>query len=476
VAATVGPVAAFRGFNDTKPGNPAIYGDEFMRKLLLATAASVGTLLASAPANAQSLVPVAPGTIRIHLNGYLQFMLGDVGGTGMSGGVGTTAYKNAPVGTMGDFRLYPGFDAETINGVDYGVQVELRTQFSNANGAGVNKNSASTNGAGDLYVRRAYGYIGTTENGFVRLGQTDGAFTLLQYGVIEQFGDGGQWTLDGGLDNLLPSGQPGQFIYADQGALYTTDKIVYMTPAIQEPVLGGKFSAIVSYEPNSNGLKEGASTISGPLSELNDAVGTASANRRRNTFDGMVGYTVKLGSFATKVSGGYLEGQPMGYIGTAAQVYAPLQVWQFGAQTTYTGLFTDFDAVTVGANVKGGAVTDSYNLRVRGGRNALAYIVGGYYTNGPYVLGASFFDSQESNGTVPSKAVQDVSVGHTLSEYGVAVGANYIIAKPLSLFVQYMYGNVHGAKPTESATTGPGAYPHGNGHAEGVAAGATFKW
>jgi hypothetical protein len=366
---------------------------------------------------------------------------------------------------MGDFRLYPGFDAETINGVDYGVQVELRTQYSNANGAGANKNGASssdTNGSSTLYVRRAYGYLGTTQTGYVRLGQTDGAFTLLQVGVIEQFGDGGQWALDGGLYNLLPSGQPGQFIYADVGPLYATDKIVYISPAVQEPVLGGKFSAIVSYEPNSNGLKEGASTISGDLSELNDAIVGGSSNRRRNTFDGMVGYTVKLGTFATKVAGGYLEGQPMGNIG-AAQVYAPLEVWQFGAQTTDTGVFSDDDTATIGVNVKGGAVADSYALRVRGGRNALAYIVGGDYTNGPYVVGASFFDSQSAAGA----GKNGNTAGKTLSEYGVSVGANYIVAKPLSLFIQYMYGHKH----AYNATPNPG-----NDQAQGVALGATFKW
>jgi hypothetical protein len=432
-----------------------------MRKLLLATAASLSTLLAAGAANAQALKPVAAGTIQVHINGYFQFMLGDVGGNGMSGGSGATAFKNSPTGTIGDFRLYPGFDGKTINNVEYGVQVELRTTTSNANGAGVNNNTTSANGTNSIYIRRAYGYIGATQYGYVRLGQTDGAFGLLQQGVIEQFGDGGQWTLDGGLDQLLPSGAPAQFIYADQGALYTTDKIVYISPAIVEPVLGGKFSAIVSYEPNSNGLREGTATISGNLSELNDAIVGGSTTRRRNTFDGMVGYNVKVGTFATKVSAGYLEGQPMGDIGTPQPV-APLSVWQVGAQTTDTGVFTDTDTITVGANIKGGAVADKYALRVRGGRNALAYIVGADYTNGPWVGGASFFDSQTAAGA----GTHGNTGGKTLSEYGVAVGGNYIVAKQLSLFVQYLYGHKHAFNIS----------PNFNNQAQAIAIGATFKW
>ncbi len=64
--------------------------------------------------------------------------------------------------------------------------------------------STSTNGVSSLYVRRAYGYIGTTDYGYIRFGQGDGAFELLQRGVIETFGDGSQWTGDGTVVTMLP--------------------------------------------------------------------------------------------------------------------------------------------------------------------------------------------------------------------------------------------------------------------------------
>jgi hypothetical protein len=422
------------------------------------------TSMAVGTAYAQSLVPVAPGTVRAHLNGYLQFSFADVGGNGMSGGSVSagTFFKNNSLGTIGDVRIYPGFDGMTVNNVAYGVQIELRTTTSNANGSGVNKDSTSTNGTNSLYIRRAYGYLGTTEVGYVRFGQTDGAFTLLQYGVIEQFGDSkDQWPGDGGPGNLLPSGAPNQYIYADQGALYTTDKIVYISPAVSEPVLGGKFNAIVSYEPNSNGIKEGVATVSGPLSELNDAIPGGSSTRRQNTWDGMIGYSVKMGSFASKIAGGYLSAQPLGDT-TGAQPVAPMGVWQFGGQTTDTGVFTDSDTLTLGANIKGGSVADKYAFRVRGGRNGLAYIVGGDYTNGPYVIGTSFFDSQ----TAAAAGRNGNTAGKTLDEYGLDVGANYIVAKPLSLFIQYLYGHRH------AFNIAPGT----NSQAQAIALGATFRW
>ncbi len=429
-----------------------------MRKLLLASAASMGALLAATSgAMAQPAKPVAPGTVAVHLNGYLQFAIGAVGGNGMTGGTGATAYKLSPVGTIGDVRLYPGVDGMTDNGIAYGAQVELRTTTSNATGKGVNNASTNTTaGVNSIYVRRAYGYLGTTEFGYVRFGQTDGAFTLLQRGVIEAFGDGAQWTAEGAPVNLLPSGAPGQFIYADQGALYTTDKLVYISPAVAEPVLNGKFSAVVSFEPNSNGIKEGYANLGSVYGAQASSIAGGSNTRRRNTFDGMVNYGVNLGGFATQVSGGYLASSPLGNL-TGTQVYSSMGVFQAGAQTTYGGL-------TVGANLKSGSVEDGYAFKPRGGRNALAYTVGAVYAVGPYSVGASYFNSQTAGGWSATNGD-----ARTLSEYGFATGANYAVAKPVSLFVEYMYGHAHQPGNVKLSTKG-------NTQAQVVAAGATIKW
>ena len=108
-------------------------------------------------AAAQPVKPVAPGTVVVHLNGYLQFDITGFGstfnkvtspgttgvtitGVNAAGGVtgtkatiGAGTYKLNDVTTNGDARIYPGFDAETTNGIAYGAQIELRTTTSDAN-------------------------------------------------------------------------------------------------------------------------------------------------------------------------------------------------------------------------------------------------------------------------------------------------------------------------------------------------------
>ena len=463
-----------------------------MRKVLLASVASMGALFAAGgAANAQPVKPVAPATIVVHVNGYFQFGLDDVGSTFNN----TGGAKLNPVTTNGEFRLYPGFDAMTVNGIAYGAQVETRTAFTSA-GKGV------SSGTGSLYVRRAYGYIGTQDYGYVRFGQTDGAFTLMQTGVIEAFGDGAQFaSTDSTSLFVVPTKAiPGEFVYADQGALYTTDKVVLISPAVAEPYLDGKFSAMASYEPNSNGLKQGygsgcntAGTGCASLSSLGGgAAGFTStqAAERKNTFDGAVKYAVKLGGFANQISVGYLEGSPINYtgatldnVGTAASPnYAntfayrldQLQVMQVGVQTTYKGLFTDGDAITLGANAKWGQTLDGYAPKPEGARDGLTYIVGGNYVVGPYVLGASFWDGQTAGNYTPFKvnsttgAVTRSTEARTLSEYGISAGGNYVIGKDLSLYAQYMYAHSHQPGNTN--------LQNGNSQMQLVSAGATFKW
>ncbi len=432
-----------------------------MRKLLFASAAAfAATLGLTGGAKAQPVKPVAAGTLVVHLNGYLQFEIGNYGSTFNS----YKGYKLNSVTTDGDMRLYPGFDAMTANGIDYGAQVETRVTTSNA-GKAVGSNSTISSGTSSIYVRRAYGYIGTPDYGFGRFGQTDSVFGLLQTGVLEAFGDGGQWNDDGGIDSVLPTNAvPGQFIYADQGALYATDKVVYLTPAI------AGFSGGFGYEPNSNGLKQGyasnatASATSAALSAsplYTDITGT----KRQNTVDVAVQYMLKANGFLVKTSAGYLHGAttslngPAGPIGNATHYgYDDLSVYQAGAQVTYAG-------VTLAGNIKGGQVEDGYSFKPKGARDALSFILGANYVLGPYVVGVSYFNGQTSGAYVPGVK----KIAPTLSEYGVAVGGNYVLSPNASFFLQYLYGHRH--QPGNSALSATG-----NAQVQAIAAGATLKW
>jgi hypothetical protein len=422
-----------------------------MRKLLLASAAAFGATLGLASgAKAQPVKPVAAGTLVVHLNGYLQFEIGNYGSTFNN----YKGYKLNSVTTDGDVRLYPGFDAMTANGIDYGAQVETRVTTSNG-GKAVGSNSASTSGTGSVYVRRAFG-------------QADSVFGLLQTGVLEAFGDGGQFNEDGGIDSVLPTNAvPGQFIYADQGALYATDKVVYLTPAI------AGFSGGFGYEPNSNGLKQGyatnatASATSAALSAsplYTDITGT----KRQNTVDVAVQYMLKANGFLVKTSAGYLHGATTSLNGVAGAIgnsahyphygYDDLSVYQVGGQVTYAGF-------TLAGNIKGGQVEDGYAFKPKGARDALSFILGANYVVGPYVIGASYFNGQTSGAYLPGVK----GTARTLSEYGAAVGANYVLSPNASFFLQYLYGHRH--QPGNSVLSASG-----NAQVQAIAAGATLKW
>jgi hypothetical protein len=435
-----------------------------MRNLLLATAATMGALLATTGgALAQPVTPVTPGTVVVHLNGYLQFEIANSGATGNTVG----GDKLNPVTMDGDARLYAGVDGQTLNGIDYGAQIELRTTTSDA-GTGAGKTTGSNGAAGteSIYVKRAYGYLGTPDAGFVRMGQTDSAYSLFQTGVTEAFGDGAQWNTDGGQYSLLPSASaPSNFIYADTSALYATDKIVYISPTF----FG--FSAAAGYEPNSNGLKEGyGNNTEASATSANLAASTLASNighQRKNTVDAAVQYGVSANGFVTKASVAIIHGAPIAYDGVPVTSgalrygYDELNVYQLGAQTTFAGL-------TLGANIKGGQTLDSYAFQPRGTRNALTYIVGATYVIGPWVAGVSYYNGQTAGGYTPG-----AHMARTLSEYGVAAGGNYVISKDLSLFLQYEYGHRH--QPGNTAI-GNSLSESGNGQVQSIATGATFKW
>ena len=83
------------------------------------------------------------------------------------------------------------------------------------------------------------------------------------------------------------------------------------------------------------------------------------------------------------------------------------------------------------------------------------------------MLGASYF-----NGQTAGDYTRGAHMARTLSEYGVAVGGNYVVSKDLSLFVQYQYGHRHQPGNTAVGNTSGS----GNARYQSIATGATFKW
>lgn len=402
------------------------------------------SLASAGAALAQPVVAPAPGTLVVHFHGQFQYQ---VALTRPLVTTGATATKISPLNDFGFIRFYPGFDATLPDGVQYGVASEIRDTTAAPNGAGVNGSSTSTNGTVSLYVRRAYGYVGTSSFGYVRFGQGDGAFGLLQDGVLGGFGDGQQWNSDGGLGAYVPGGSPSHFIYADTGKLYTTSKIVYLSPSFAGLNFG------VSYEPNSNGLAEGTSGDLGAAS----AIPGSSVSRRLNTVDGMVQYLAHFDGITAKASAGELVGSPLGNTTTS--------LYRKQLEVTQAGATVEIGALTLGVNVKYGQLNNNYEFLQPGQRKGLDYIVGAIYRVHRLRLGASLFQD-EAAGTHTATTTK---VGQTYNSTGAAIGASYEVSKNLVVFGMYLYGQEHQAN---SSSVGP----NGNSHQNAVGFGAALKW
>ncbi|MFT2095398.1 porin [Acidiphilium multivorum] len=439
-----------------------------MRKYLLASAASLGLMVAaSGAAHAQAAKAPAPGQIVVHLNGLLNDQINMIGATGdnVQG-----SNKLNPIGMAGFLRLYPGFDATTENGIEYGVAAELRTAFSSA-GAGIQENSSSGSLTG-LAIRRAYAYIGTPQTGFVRFGQTDGIWWLLSTGEYYNFGDGNLWNSDGGVGNAVPSQDHPAGLFTSAGALYTTNKIVYISPDVDG------FKAGFDFEPNSNGFKQGeicslasasgcATLASAPGSS---AIGDA---RRKNTITGGLEYSGEFSGTGVTLAVDYLHAAPIGVssgsITDAGKTnkytgYKSMGIAEFSGQVKYAGF-------TLGANVKTGQVNDGYTFLLPGQRDLLFYEVTGIYDFGPYTVGAYYFNNQSAGAYYLGSGY-----GRTATNYGIAVGANYALSKNLGLYATYLYGHRHQAGYNFISNDSTVATGYDNVQSQAFSLGAALKW
>ncbi|OYY02065.1 MAG: hypothetical protein B7Y73_09735 [Acidocella sp. 35-58-6] len=266
----------------------------------------------------------------------------------------------------------------------------------------------------------------------------------MSYGDIQSFGDGQEWNSDGGVGAIVPAGHPNN-LFAVTGPLYTTSKLVYVSPSFA----GVNFA--VGFEPNSNGINEGASVAG---ASATSSIPGSSNNRRRNTIDAMLGYTVAVDGVKYQVSGGLLDASPLGS-SAGTQPYKNMTIAQVGGQVTYAG-------AVLGVNYKTGSVNNGYTFLTTGQRHDDDLLVSGMYTMGPIVVGASYFFNQSAG-----EYTAGSSFGRTQTNNGVAVGADYNIAANFTLFTQYLYGQLHQAHGTVAAA---------NAHSNAISVGAVLKW
>ncbi|MBV9654539.1 MAG: porin [Acetobacteraceae bacterium] len=489
-----------------------------MRKLLLASVAALGVTAALSDAgfaqsadddSGQAAAP-APGTITVRLNGRFRAFGGIVnqgdanrpvfynpatGGvatavpnaTNTAFGVRSTA-SNAVIAPVGGAivagtgvpatlvgatlqynklanymleeytRLYPGFDGVAANGLKYGASIEIRQDNASGAGGGVyGSPSQQSRQRGELYIRREWGYIGTDQLGTVRFGATDGPSSLYMTGNFENFNDGG-W--NGDVNNFPAPATAPLWPFADVGQLYTTNKVIYLSPQFYGVDFG------VAFEPSTANVGLGSSNACtgnnaiGPTFIVQSSQGagagcdalastsTGDYTRRRNTVDAGLRYRgtfgpVGLAATVDYIGSGKIQDSSIALATGNRNQFDGLSVGIGGIAVTYAGL-------TVGGMAQGGRFNGQWSLTPVGAADSSAWLAGASYTFGPIVVGASYYIyySPGSSGPTGSGfgATGATNTGFSplvgqRRERGVAAGGTYSLAPGLALMLSYLWAD-----------------------------------
>ena len=245
-----------------------------MRNYLLASAAMLGltagatqaaTLPQSDPTgilsawNAPKTSP-DPGKVIVRVSGFVAFDAAIVSADSDKGVAGTAnaSAKNQGYGMGGYFRMYFGIDGRMTNGLIYGANTEMRTNFAGSQPQGYTGTPALGNGsanslASTWYTRRAFVYLGGDNWGIVRMGANDGPMGIFNQSAHTT----GEFYTTGGFDGDMPDflgNAVMPWIFWDTGNEYDPTKITYMTPNL------GGFMAGVSFAPDSTAMSANSGT------------------------------------------------------------------------------------------------------------------------------------------------------------------------------------------------------------------------
>ena len=352
-------------------------------------------------------------------------------------------------------RLYPGVDGVAANGLLYGAGIEIRQDGNWPAGQGISGSQSALNARqGLLYVRRAWGYAGTQNLGIVRFGGTDGPSDLFMVGNNENFGDGG-W--NGSEAAYLPGQLWIYWPFADSGNLYSTQKVMYLSPAFAgfdfgaafAPTTAGTNGAAVGQgcnAPNAfvgsgaNGTFANGPSVAGVGCTQLSSTTTGDYVRARNIYDIGARYRGLFGpiGFAAFVdyigSGKVADNVPGAHIPVDG-----FSIGSGGAQVSYGGL-------TIGGMANGGRYNGAggFALAPTGGADETAVEFGGSYTYGPFVVGTHVFATWSAGSSAPPFA-NGIATGvpGTIGqrrEQGIAVGGTYSVAPGLALNLTYIWG------------------------------------
>jgi hypothetical protein len=409
-------------------------------------------------------IPVGNGTFGVRSTAS-NAIIAPVGGAIVAGtGVPTTLvgaslqYNKQSNYTFQEYtRLYPGFDGVAANGLKYGASLEIRQDNASGAGGGVYGSiSQQARQRGELYLRREWGYIGTDQLGTVRFGATDGPSSLFMTGNFENFNDGG-W--NGDVNNYPAPNTQVTWPFADVGVLYTTNKLIYLSPQFY----GADFG--VSFEPSTANVGLGSSNGCNGSDAINafivngqgdagagcdrlSSTSTGDFSRRRNTVDLGARYRatfgpVGLAAMVDYIGSGKVEDSTVPALTGNRNQFDGLSMGIGGVAVTYAGL-------TVGGQAQGGRSNGQWNLAPTGSSDALAWLAGASYTFGPVVVGASYYTYYSPGASGPLGSGFGVTGASNLGfsplvgqrrERGVAAGGTYSVAPGLALFLSYLWGD-----------------------------------
>jgi outer membrane protein OmpU len=473
-----------------------------MRKNLLASAAALCGLFYSGLASAQSVTapsllpdaralaggvnPVdanvpAPGNVVVRFGGQMDWYAVTVTDSAQRTRPGSAVIGKESDTSFGDYiRLFPSVDGQAANGLRYGAFSELRVENFIGAGGGATGSVSGQDRSNTLYVRRAWGYLGLPQIGTIRFGTGDGASGLFDTGTFQNF-DAGGW--DGDIENLIDSNaQPIFPFIGGEGAFYATNKLTYLSPQIY-----GGLEFGLSYEPNTDAVTDygsagnagtlaqipGSTTGGGLQSPLADSSSIAGdIHRRRNVINPEFRYRHTFGPVGVALEGGYMKSGTVSFDGLPNSSIQKFKGWDFSDW----GVVLTFGGLSVGGHIMDGAFNGSGALAPQGTKDSFAYLVGGSYTVGPLIVGASFFQFNSPGNSGSTTAL--ASVGQE-RDRGIAAGGTYTLTPGVSLFLSYLYGDKKesGFDLIDGAVSTPATGTFGNAtRAQALGTGIQIKW
>lgn len=378
-----------------------------------------------------------PGKIIIRVDGLVDFVTGFTGtqtGNTYVAGKQTGQAKIDSFQNLGYFRLYFGADGQLLNGLRYGANAEMRTNFAGPNNSAAtytvsgSVGNASGNSTASLwYTRRAFGYIGMPQYGYLRFGQGDGPLSLFTGNGIttgEAYSTGA-W--DGDVPGLFQGGLAPTWMFYDVGNEYVSNKIAYVSPNFMG------FQGGISFAPNSTAGAASNScgtATAGACANQSSSTLPSDWARPRNIIEAAVRWQGNLGPVAVDSMLGIANSAVVnnGSFLTPGTKTKGVNIIDGGASLTWLGasIYGHWNNGT-----ENGTMTPVAELPGRGAQKGVAWVAGVQYSTGPWTAGTSYY-SLNRQGSLAGL--------NNESFRGEAVGGDYNWAPGFDTFLEYIHG------------------------------------